>query len=81
MRRTKFKDTVVEIRRNFRGSKSIFDTDPYYIGSYAKVTRKQYKKIRKRLSIGRFHMTEGSDYFVIKIIDKKIQKVVRKICK
>lgn len=78
MKRRKFKDDDYPVVFETDG---ILDTDSYYIGSYAKVTRKQYNKIRKRIGIGRFHIKEGTDYFVIKIIDKKIQKAVRKICK
>ncbi len=68
------------IRRRLKRRKFKEDTDPYYIGSYARITRKEYKKVLKLTGLDSFHMTEGTDHFVIKIIDNKIQKAVRQIC-
>jgi len=60
-------------------NKKIKNVKDYYIGSYVKVSRKQYKKIRKLTGMGMFHMSEAIDYFVIKMINKKIRKATKKV--
>jgi len=46
----------------------------HYVGSYAKISPERYKRILEILDSGTFHTSQGKDYFVIKIINKKIRR-------